>query len=133
MEISKLDHINIRTADLPGITAFYESVLGLEKGPRPPFGSDGSWMYAGGHPIVHISLRRGEPMQGDSQFDHVAFTASNLQGTLERLRAKKVPYHCVVVPESNVRQVFFHDTEGNKLELDFAAEEQADLSDYDGS
>ena len=133
MEITKRDHINIRTPDLQAITAFYRDVLGLEVGPRPPFGAPGSWMYAGGHPIVHISMQSGEPMSGNSQIDHIAFSATNLAATLEQLRQHKLAYRCVVVPESEVRQVFFHDLDGNKLELDFAPSEQADLSDYVGS
>lgn len=133
VDITKLDHINIRTPDLEAITAFYRDVLGLEVGPRPPLGAPGSWMYAGDHPIVHISMQRGEPMSGNSQIDHIAFSATNLAATLEQLREHKLAYRCVVVPESEVRQVFFHDIDGNKLELDFAPTEQADLSDYDGS
>jgi catechol 2,3-dioxygenase-like lactoylglutathione lyase family enzyme len=133
MDIQKLDHVNIRTADLPAITAFYQDVLGLELGPRPPFGSPGSWMYAGGHPIVHISSRRGDPMQGSSQIDHIAFGATGIAATLEKLKSHKIAYQCVIVPESEVRQVFFLDIEGNKLELDFAPGEMADFSNYDGS
>jgi catechol 2,3-dioxygenase-like lactoylglutathione lyase family enzyme len=132
MQISQLDHINIRTNDLDAITAFYQTVVGLELGPRPPFAAPGSWMYAGGHPIVHISKRRAE-MSGDSQIDHIAFTATDLPGSLEKLRKHKLAYRCVVVPESEIRQVFFYDLDGNKLELDFAREEQADMADYDGS
>ena len=47
LPLSFLDHVNIRTADLAGMEAFYETVLGLEAGPRPPFSVGGTWLYCG--------------------------------------------------------------------------------------
>jgi len=37
MTLSYLDHVNIRTARLAEMAEFYQAVLGLDSGPRPPF------------------------------------------------------------------------------------------------
>ena len=39
-------------------------------------------------------------------------------------------YRISIVPGMNLRQVNIHDPDGNHIEIAFAAEEEADLSDY---
>ena len=41
-----LDHVNIRTAKLDEMSAFYEDVLGLPRGKRPSFPMGGAWKPA---------------------------------------------------------------------------------------
>jgi catechol 2,3-dioxygenase-like lactoylglutathione lyase family enzyme len=55
--------------------------------------------------------------------DHVAFTASDLGATLAALDARGIARDCRRLPGSGVWQVFFHDPNGAKVELDFAADE----------
>ena len=65
--ITGLNHINLRApAELLAVLRdFYRDVLGLTVGPRPGFDSDGYWLYAGGHAIVHLSTQRaGETRHG---------------------------------------------------------------------
>ena len=45
-----LDHVTLRTRDLEGAKAFFETVLGLEAGYRPVFPFPGYWLYAAGQP-----------------------------------------------------------------------------------
>ena len=52
--ISGLDHINIETNNLEETVRFYEEVLGFENEVRPPFDFLGAWLYAGGHPVIHL-------------------------------------------------------------------------------
>ena len=54
MPVKDLDHVNLRTANLAGMIAFYEKVLGLTLGPRPAFGFDGAWLYCGERATVHL-------------------------------------------------------------------------------
>src|SRR5690242_17690871 len=42
MTMAWLDHVNIRTANLEAVSKFYSEILGLRKGPRPPFGFPGA-------------------------------------------------------------------------------------------
>ena len=50
----KLDHVNVRTASVELMRAWYVRVLGLKDGWRPPFPFPGAWLYAGNDPIVHL-------------------------------------------------------------------------------
>ena len=62
MPLSALDHVNLRTAHLEEMCAFYCEVLGLERGPRPPFPFPGAWLYCGGRPCVHLVEAPAEEM-----------------------------------------------------------------------
>ena len=48
MPLGKLDHVNVRTAQLDKMIAWYEDVLEMEVGPRPNFPFPGAWLYADG-------------------------------------------------------------------------------------
>ena len=51
-----LDHVTIRTGDIAGTRAFFETVFDLTVGERPAAirRIPGYWLYADGKPIVHI-------------------------------------------------------------------------------
>ena len=55
----------------------------------------------------------------------MAFSATGLKATLAALKAHGVEYACRKQVGSGVWQVFFHDPNGAKVELDFAPEEPA--------
>jgi len=42
--VGKLDHYNVSTRDLGATVRFYEDILGLVNGPRPPFDFPGAWL-----------------------------------------------------------------------------------------
>ena len=50
MSVGKLDHYNVSTRKLKETVQFYETVLGLNNGARPPFNFPGAWLYSEGHP-----------------------------------------------------------------------------------
>jgi len=121
MPIDAFQHINIRSADVERTRDFYERVLGLRAGDRPPFASTGYWMYLGDHPVVHLVQRgSGETAdRGSGNLDHVAFRGTNLDATRQALRAANIPFREAVVPRDNTVQLFVHDPDGIKLELNF--------------
>ena len=57
--------------------------------------------------------------------DHMAFTATGLPATLEKLTAHGVHYACRQQTGTGLWQVFFHDPNNARVELDFAADERA--------
>lgn len=134
MPVHKLDHVNLRTDDLDGMIGFYERIMGLRKGPRPGFDFPGAWMYAGEQAVVHLVGHNGRPAdyRPDQRLEHFAMSATGLAEFLAHLRAHKVAYYCRVLPDFGIRQVNIHDSDGNHLHIDFPADEQADLADYDG-
>ena len=61
MGLHGLNHYTIRPVDLEATKDFYEKILGLELGYRPPLTFPGYWLYCGDNPTVHlIGDRQGE-------------------------------------------------------------------------
>src|SRR5215218_3954144 len=117
MPVRGLDHVNIVTPDVPGTVAFYEAVVGLASGARPNFSFPGAWLYAGDRAVIH--LMGGERGRGTGSLDHVAFEAEDFEGTRRRLEERGLAYEVRDVPGSAIRQLFVHDPNGVKLELNF--------------
>ncbi len=125
------DHVNIRTANLANMLSFYQQVLGLESKERPPFGFGGAWMYAGDQAIVHLVEVAEQTAPEDPQLEHFALRSAGLADFLAHLREHNVAYQIGIIPEWEIRQVNFYDPDGNHIHVDFAPEEQADLSDHE--
>ncbi len=143
-----LNHYSIRTADLAACERFYCGLLGLAVGPRPPFPFPGLWLYAGdtaqwANAAVHIiGIDRSDPaglqqylgdrdeqgLQGSGALDHVAFFATGLAGTLQRLREHGVQPRERTVPLLGLHQLFVDDPNGIVVELNFPAAEKAALA-----
>ena len=130
MPLNALDHVNIRTARVAVLRAFYEDVLGMRAGPRPPFSFGGAWLYCGDRPVVHlVEVAAGEaapPPPAAPGISHFAFTATGLGELVGRLRAAGVAHRLGSVPGSGVQQVMLEDPDGNALHVDFAPDERAD-------
>ncbi len=132
MALTRLDHVNIRTARLAELTGFYAEVLGLRDGPRPPFRFGGTWLYCGDQAVVHlVAVERG-PQGGEPKIEHFAFRAEGLAAFLARLRRGGISYRISIVPQLELRQINIFDPDGNHIEVAFGAEENADLTDYPG-
>ena len=118
-----LDHVNLRTRDVARLERFYCGVLGLTKGARPPFTFGGAWLYCGERAVVHLVEAEVRDPAGELRLEHFAFAAEGLSAFVERLRAAGVSYRVGVVPELGVRQVKLEDPDGNRLHVDFSADE----------
>lgn len=133
MQLKRLDHVNVRTANLQAMIDWYGDILEMRTGPRPPFPFGGAWLYCDGFPIVHLVERPTAAKGEDPKLEHFAISGEGLADFLGRLKAKKVAYQCAVVPGFGIQQVNIWDPDGNHIHLDFAATEEADITDYDGS
>jgi catechol 2,3-dioxygenase-like lactoylglutathione lyase family enzyme len=125
MTIEGMNHFTVLTDDVAGTVRFYGEVLGLLPGERPAFDFPGAWLYAKGHPILHIIGGRERGALKPGVIDHIAFSAQGLSGMLAKLAAHNVEHICRRQTGSGVWQVFFYDPNGARVELDFAAEESA--------
>lgn len=119
MPIGELDHYNIITADLDRSVSFYEQVLGLRNGKRPDFGIPGAWLYSGARAVVHLIGVDKNDKSGAGTIDHVAFRAEDFETTRQTLTAKGVEFSEVNIPDFDLRQIFVHDPDGVKIELNF--------------
>ncbi|MFZ6646199.1 VOC family protein [Undibacterium sp. TJN25] len=148
MSIDNLDHYSVRTADVARSVFFYENVLGMRSGPRPPFNFPGAWLYrataAGeifGGGVVHIigiktdgnsglgdylgdKAASREP--GTGAVDHIAFTASSIGDIYARLAQHRIGFRERKVPDLGLHQVFIEDPDGVVIELNYGAQDDID-------
>lgn len=120
MAISRLHHINILTTDVDKTQRFYEDIVGLKVGPRPPFRGAGIWLYADDHPWVHISMANTTAEDDDQRiegFGHIAFEMTDMKGLTDRLQTNSVDYQLRASPDRLLAQLFFADPNGVELEF----------------
>jgi catechol 2,3-dioxygenase-like lactoylglutathione lyase family enzyme len=141
MGIEKIDHYSVRATDLERTIKFYGDALGLEPGYRPPFRFPGAWLYAAAQPgepegkaIVHLigvdsggaaaaAEYLGEQhgaANGAGGFDHIAFAASGFADMRARLERHGIAFRERTVPGTEQHQMFIHDPDGVKIELNFS-------------
>ena len=125
MPATAMNHFTILTDDVPTTVAFYRDLLGLTDGPRPPFDFPGAWLYAGDTPILHVIGGRPADELRAGVIDHMAFTATDLPGTVAKLRARHIQYDLRRQAESGTWQLFCFDPNGARVELDFDPGEPA--------
>ena len=125
MAVEGMNHFTILTDDVDGTLDFYDELLGLTAGLRPNFDFPGAWLYAGEAPILHVIGGRPKSELKPGVIDHMAFTGRDLSGTLAKLKARGIEHTCRRQVGSGTWQVFLHDPNGAKVEIDFAADETA--------
>src|SRR5437763_1675647 len=126
--VGVLDHFNIRTRKLTETVRFYESILGLEKGPRPNFAFPGAWMYSEGKAVVHVVdiSSTDEPQKPDSGVvHHVAFASTGFAGMQQRLKSKAMAFDSRQVPGGDLWQIFVTDPNGVMVELNYEATKES--------
>ncbi|MDX1580915.1 MAG: VOC family protein [Alphaproteobacteria bacterium] len=119
MTIQQLDHVNINTSDLEACKRFYADILGFEDGERPDFGFPGAWMYCGDQAVIHIMAMPDAPTGPTGPIDHVAFRCTGFEAMKDRLEGAGLSYKENVVPDFGIKQLFVHDPDGIKVELNF--------------
>jgi len=123
--IHAMNHFTITAEDRVKTLDFYCGLLGLQQGHRPDLGFPGAWLYAGGeHAVLHIYWDRPMPALRTGVIDHMAFSARGLRQVKARFDAAKVPYDLRQQAGSGTWQLFSHDPNGAKVELDFEAAER---------
>lgn len=122
MHIAKLDHVNVRTANLDVMVEWYERVLGLEAGDRPAFQFPGAWLYCGGDAAVHLVQSDSGARPSGLQIEHFAFSATGLGAFVERLEANDVAFRARKVPGTEIVQINLWDPDGNHIHVDFTGE-----------
>jgi hypothetical protein len=84
----------------------------------------GVWLLRGWRkPILHVIGGRSRAELKAGVIDHMAFTASGLAATIAKLEARGLSYDCRHLPDRGTWQLFFHDPNGARVEMDFAGDE----------
>jgi catechol 2,3-dioxygenase-like lactoylglutathione lyase family enzyme len=126
MTIQKLDHVNIRTAQLDTLIKWYSDILGLNQGPRPDFSFPGAWLYAHDSAVVHLVGTEGRPGTGSEaplKLEHFAFSASDRDQFERHLNVMDVPYRIAEIKDFRLVQYNLSDPDGNHIHVDFAVDE----------
>ncbi|MEM7743566.1 MAG: VOC family protein [Pseudomonadota bacterium] len=121
LTIGRLEHVNVRTAKLDAMIAWYKRILNMDTGPRPDFDFPGAWLYADGSPFIHLVGVASEPSdpQKDLKVEHFAFSARGLEALLARAEAEGEKTGLRRVPGFPIVQVNLWDPDGNHLHIDF--------------
>jgi catechol 2,3-dioxygenase-like lactoylglutathione lyase family enzyme len=144
MAISHLEHFLVVAQDYEATVQWYIDNLGFEKGPHPDFGADVevTWLYLGDQDVIHIAppRRDDEPQpapdanatpkeiaQGGRPIHHIAFRAANRVEMTSRLKERGVTYLEQQASKQDLYQIFMRDPNGITVELNFPAEEAADM------
>jgi catechol 2,3-dioxygenase-like lactoylglutathione lyase family enzyme len=124
MPLTAFDHVNIRTARLGEMIAWYGEVLGLVPGDRPPFGFPGAWLYLGDAPLVHLVGTPGPMAAGENlTLEHFAFRATGMAAFRAKLDGLGIRHEVTPVPGFPVVQINLFDPDGNHIHVDFDAAE----------
>lgn len=126
MQITKLDHVNLRTTQLDTMLHWYTNVLGLRNGFRPFFPFPGAWLYAGDTIVVHLVGIEGKPAVGSEnelKLEHFAFSATEGDDFEAQLRVAGEKYKRVDLPEINLVLFNLWDPDGNHIHVDFSTSE----------
>jgi len=132
MRVTRLDHVNIQTAQFEQSLRFYSEAIGLEPGAVPavlatPQGEAvrAAWLYdASGFPIVHL-IRRALPADASptpASFDHLALACEDMEGYAARLERLGIAFERVSYPQYGIFQLVVHDPDGIKIELGFSSQ-----------
>jgi catechol 2,3-dioxygenase-like lactoylglutathione lyase family enzyme len=128
MSVGVLDHYNVSTRKLGDTVRFYEDILGLTNGPRPPFDFPGAWLYSEGHPVLHLNDISPTDKQQPSDsgvIDHIAFGSRGFEAMKQHLAQKGVSFRVNVVPNSSRRQIFLTDPNNVLIELNYDVGKEA--------
>jgi len=119
LPIQSVNHISRVTHDLEASTAFYRDVLGFSPIKRPDFGFPGAWLYNYGVQIHLIATGIAPPDPADISIraDHVAFHVERIDEVKRLLDQHDISFRTNYVADTDVTQLFFHDPDGNHIEI----------------
>jgi catechol 2,3-dioxygenase-like lactoylglutathione lyase family enzyme len=122
IQTGPLNHVALPTADPERGARFYREVLGFVQTPRPAFSFRGAWLLKREVGVM-IHLIHDETFQPrpngpiNSRTNHLAMQTADYDRAVALLAAHGVAHVQRVLPDYGYRQVFFHDPDGNTLEL----------------
>ncbi len=132
MPAQSLNHYTIKVRDLERTKDFYQEVVGLKVGDRPPLPFPGYWLYCGDVPTVHLIGYRAEDAAiedaptspaSTGRLDHIAFSCDGLKEMRSNLEAHGIKFDERVLPRLNMTQLFYLDPDGISVECNFDAAE----------
>jgi glyoxylase I family protein len=129
----KLHHVNVCSKDVPELAEFYRDVLDLQPEPsleagrildkedgypgKVAFLSDGTTQFHLAEKDFGIGFRTGQAIN-PVEHGHIAFRTDDIEAFKQRLRDKGIPFSDYGAwAMKGWAQIFFHDPEGNVIEV----------------
>jgi lactoylglutathione lyase len=122
--ITKLEHIGVMVSDMDRSIQFYKDALGLELVGRTPLnGAELAFLSYPGTEHIQLELisRWREDLPARGNVDHIAFSVSDIDAEVERLKSLGIEMIDQAAKEVNiigpVKIAFFYGPDGERLEL----------------
>jgi glyoxylase I family protein len=120
----KLDHVTIRTRDLPATRDFFLKVFDLTEGERPlaiQRRIPGHWLYSEDHTLVHVIGSQGQGIDRAAEaIDHVGFRMQGYAELRNKLDQLGIRYSTMDLADLEERRLFFRAPGGPLLEAVFS-------------
>lgn len=121
VDVGPFNHAALNTRDVAGSVRFYVEVLGFHEVPRPSFSFAGSWLYRDGLGMM-LHLIDDERFLGtqpsiETRRHHLAFRVDDFDEAKRRIAEHGIDIVERTLPDHGYRQMFFHDPDGNVIEL----------------
>ncbi len=137
MPLSYLEHALIQSTDIEATKDWYVNVLGMKVGPHPDFKVPVYWLFIGDKDVLHIAEggakvsearlkyagQESQATYGSGVVDHLAFRASGLLDMIAHLQKHRVEFKERQVDNQGLYQLFLHDPNGVKIELNYPSAE----------
>ena len=137
MPLKFMEHFLIQAENLEATKDWYVNVLGMRVGPSPDFKFPVYWLYVGDSDVLHLTQgganvsqnrktylgQDSQATQGSGVIDHIAFRATGLEDMLAHLKRNSIEFKERQVNDQGLYQLFLHDPNGVKVELNFEVSE----------
>lgn len=121
LPIVSVNHIARVTRNIAENTRFYCDVLGFREVRRPNFPFSGAWLFNYGLQIHLIEPEGAAASLASDKIsvraDHLAFHVTDTQVVEHLLQKHGIPFAKNYVKDTGVTQLFFHDPDGNHIEI----------------
>jgi glyoxylase I family protein len=119
MNILRIHHVSVITADTGRALQFYQGVLGLQcDDNRPDLGYPGAWLKVGDEQIHLLELSNPDPVEGrpahGGRDRHLALLVTDLAALCRALDQAGIGYS---LSRSGRAALFCRDPDGNAIEL----------------
>jgi glyoxylase I family protein len=119
MNILRIHHVSVITADTGRALQFYQGVLGLQRDDnRPDLGYPGAWLKVGDEQIHLLELSNPDPAEGrpahGGRDRHLALLVTDLEALRRALDQAGIGYN---LSRSGRVALFCRDPDGNAIEL----------------
>ena len=118
-----LNHIAVYVKDLPTMTEFYRTIVGIDTMPEPFHDGKHTWFPIAEHSQLHL-IKGAKEVTQQNKNAHLCFTVSSVDEFVKKLIAAGIHYedwpgkaNAITTRVDGVKQVYFQDPENYWVEI----------------